>query len=91
MTEDIQDLFKKFIEATEKAFEGPKVKSTKVYRDEDGLIHMVDPETGFHAIMGDDYYEALLKCKDLPPAKQYEEPKERPYKNPKPYYRKEKG
>jgi hypothetical protein len=89
MTDELVELFSKAWAATEKAFEGPKPGSTVVYKDEDGIIHMVDHSTGFHAIMGDDCYEALLKYKELPPAKQYEQPKERVYKNVKPYYRKE--
>lgn len=89
MTDELVEIFRKAWEATEKAFEVPKPNSTVVYRDEDGIIHMVDSSIGFHAIMGDDYYEALLKLKDLPPAKQYEQPKERVYKKVKPYYRKE--
>lgn len=89
MNEDLIEIFKRVLKETEEAFQGPKPGSAVVYRDEHGLIHMVDSGTGFHAIMGDDYYEALLKYKELPSAKQHEQSKERVYKNIKPYYRKE--
>lgn len=65
-----------------------KGKDSYCYQDEDGIIHMGD-ETGFHCMMGQDFFEALLKMKDLPPTQQYISAKEKPYKQAKPWYRKE--
>lgn len=89
MTEDIEELLKKVIEDINKPIKPTGVGDSYLYQDDDGAIHMGDPKIGMHWMMSVEFYEALLKLKDLPPAKQYEQPKERVYKNVKPYYRKE--
>lgn len=59
------------------------------YQYADGSIHMGHYKTGFHCVMGQDYFEALLSMKDLPTSQEYISPKEKPYKQAKPWYRKE--
>lgn len=72
-------------------------KPSYCYQDEDGLIHIGD-ESGFHCIMGQDFFEALLKTKEpkstqdqikdvfVDYIRQELDSKKRP---DKPYYRKE--
>jgi len=63
--EDILDVMTKALDSITRNTNTPIISSSYAYRDRDGSIHLVEPNTVFHAVMRDEFYQGLLKSKSF--------------------------